>query len=152
MRTRFLLPLLGALGLSACAAVPTPSSSYIGSAMSNADAGVIAAAITSFVQTHVPAASSTVAIDPATVAIGSDLTSPLPGLVTSDIRKAGYGVAAPGVTVPGAHTVRYLVTPLNGGLLLRVAVDQAQGAQVFGTTAQGMIAAASPVTQTGTVQ
>ena len=143
---------MAALGLSACATMSTPSSSYVGGSMSNADADVIAAAITSFVQAHVPAASSTVAIDPATVAIGGGLTSPLPGLVTSDLRKAGYGVAAPGVTVPGTHTVRYLVSPLDGGLLLRVTVDQAQGSQVFGTTAQGMLAAASPITQTGAVQ
>ena len=152
MRARFSLPLVAALGLSACATIPAPSSSYVGGSMSDADAGVIAEAITSFVQTHVPAASSTVTVDPATVAIGGGLKSPLPGLVTSDLRKAGYGVAAPGVTVPGAHTVRYLVSPLDGGLLLRVTVDQIQGSQVFETTAQGMLAAASPVTQTRSAQ
>ncbi len=147
MAARFILPAIGMLALTACATDPV-ASSYIGGSLSATDSAVIARAVDDFVAARVPPASSTLVIAPATVARTAGTLTALPESVADDLRRTGYGIAPNSGPVPAeAHIVRYLVTPLDGAVLLRVTIDGTEVSQIFGRTNEGVLFPASPPTE-----
>ena len=103
-----LATLLMACGLAACAV--GPDTSYVSSLSAPADASVIAAGIASFMQTQLPAASTTLILDPTpSDQWASNVLTPA---LASSLRQKGFGVVQ-GTAPSGAHTLRYWVTAFD---------------------------------------
>lgn len=136
---RFALPLVAVSSLVACAL--GPSISYVGQVDTPADAQVLAAGMVVFVAAQLPAASSTVVLDPTpSDQAGNALT---PAFVAA-LRDRGFAVANEAGT-PGTHHIRYLVTPLDNGDLVRVSIDDgAQASRLFVRNSAGGLQAGGP--------
>ena len=130
--------LIGAmLLLGGCAGVG-PRSSYV-EAVTPADAPVLAADIAGFVAERLPAAATTLALD---APAGDSLTPVLRG----ELRRIGFGVADAGQNASGAHPLRYLVTPLDAGVLVRLHVDRTTASRLWLRNSAGTLQAGSPFT------
>lgn len=141
-RARRALPSLVAAGLSACAI--GPNTSYV-APLQAADAQVLANGMAEFVAMRLPAASRPVILDP----IPSDQAgNSLTPAFASALRLYGFAVAGDGQTVrPGAHHVRYLVTSLDNGDLVRLTIDgSTQGSRFFVRNSIGGLQAGGPFT------
>lgn len=121
-----LLPLATACALSACAV--GPDTSYVTSLSAPTDAAVIAAGIGSFMRTQLPAASTTIVLDPTPTEQASNALTPV---LADSLRRQGFAVAQ-GSAPAGSHTLRYWVTPLDAsGELVRLMIDGCKGASQF---------------------
>ena len=79
------------------------------------------AATAEFVADRLPAASSTVMFDPTPGTGGQHGHSG----ARRRARRRGFAVAGSGQPVPaGAHQLRYLVTPMDDGTLVRLTIDE----------------------------
>ena len=72
--------------------------------------------------------------------------NPVTAGVADALRRTGFALAPEGAAPPGAHRVRYLVTPLLGGVLVRVHLDGVEAARLFRPNARGTLVAATPLT------
>ena len=136
-----LLPLLAACGLAACAA--GPDTSYVASLSAPTDATVIAAGIADFMKTQLPAASSTIVLDPTpSDQAGNALTPDL----ADRLRRQGFAVAQG--TAAGSHTLRYWVTPLDAsGELVRLMIDgRKEASRFFVRNTAGTLQSGGPFT------
>jgi hypothetical protein len=70
--------------------------------------------------------------------------------LASALRRHGFAVAEDGQTVPsGAHRLRYLVTPLDNGDLMRLTLDGAtEGSRFFVRNSAGGLQSGGPFTVT----
>ncbi len=125
-----------ALVLGGCAV--GPNASFVDST-NPADNDVIATAVTGFLHSEMPAARSTVIVEPS--ASGDQA---LLGLVRADLRRQGFAVAEPGSGAPYAEPVRLLVTPLAGGLVVRLDYGSGQAGTFFGRDASGRLQPSTP--------
>ena len=122
-----------------------PDSSYVAATGQPADARALADSMAGFVADHLPAASSTVALDPTPAAQAENAT-------TSDLvealRRRGFAVAEAGQPAPSAaHRLRYLVTPLDSGTLVRLTLDgRLSAARYFVRSSAGDLHAGGPYT------
>jgi len=143
MRAGFrLLPLLAACGLAACAA--GSDTSYVGSLSAPTDATVIAAGVGAFMRTQLPAASSTIVLDPTPSDQAGNALTPV---LANSLRRQGFAVAQD--TAPaGAHTLRYWVTPLDAsGELVRLMIDgRKEASQFFVRSTAGTLQSGGPFT------
>lgn len=133
------------LGLSACAF--DPSGSYVAQIERPEDAAVLASGITTFVSAKLPAASTTIVLDATpTDQTGNSLT---PALAEA-LRRAGFAVADPTQTMSSSgHHLKYLVTPLDSGSLVRLVLDDRTAAsRFFGRNTSGELQAGGPFTVT----
>jgi hypothetical protein len=137
---RFALPCLAAL-LTGCAL--GPDSSYVAQLPQPADAETLANGIADFVAMRLPAASSTVELDP--TPSDQARNSLTPALATA-LQRHGFAVAEDGQAVTaGAHHLRYLVTPLDNGDLVRLTLDDAaEGSRFFVRNAAGGLQSGGP--------
>lgn len=137
------LSLAAVFSLAACAL--GPGNSYVGQIDGPADAQVLAASMIEFVAARLPGASSTVVLDPTpSDQAGNALTAAFVaalrdrGFAMADDRQAG---------TPGAHHIRYLVTPLDNGDLVRVSIDNgAEASRFFVRNSAGGLQAGGPFT------
>jgi hypothetical protein len=137
------LPLAVAFSLAACTLAP--GNSYVGQIDGPADAQVLAAGMVEFVAAQLPAASSTVVLDPTPSGQAGNALTPAfvaalrdRGFAVGDDRQAG---------TPGVHHIRYLVTPLDGGDLVRVSIDNgAEASRFFVRNSAGDLQAGGPFT------
>ena len=133
-----------ACSLGACAL--GPGNSYVGPVDTQADAQVLAGDMADFVAGQLPAASSTVVLDPTPSGqVGNDLT---PAFVVA-LRDRGFAVAdARQGGAPGTHHIRYLVTRLDTGDLVRVTIDggAAEASRFFVRNSAGDLQAGGPFT------
>jgi hypothetical protein len=138
--SRFALPFLTAL-LAGCAM--GPDSSYVAQLQQPADAEIIADGIADFVAMRLPAASSAVALDPTP----SDQAhnSLTPALAVA-LRRRGFAVAEDRQAAPaGVHHLRYLVTPLDNGDVVRLTLDDAaEGSRFFARNTAGGLQSGGP--------
>ncbi|HYF90218.1 conjugal transfer protein TrbH [Azospirillum sp.] len=142
MRPPLHAALIGAmLLLGGCAGVG-PRSSYV-EAVTPADAPVLVADIAGFVAERLPAAATTLALDAPAGAMSSDSLTPV---LRGELRRIGFGVADAGQKAPGAHPLRYLVTPLDAGLLVRLQVDRTTASRLWLRNSAGTLQAGSPFT------
>ena len=142
-RLHRILPFLAVAALSACAV--GPNTSYVAPLRQPADAQVLADGMAEFVAMRLPAASSTVILDPTpSDQAGTALT---PAFAAA-LRRRGFAVAEHGDSpLQSAHHVRYLVTPLDNGDLVRLTLDgNTQGARFFVHNASGELQAGGPFT------
>lgn len=137
-----LLPLLAACGLAACAT--GSDTSYVASLSAPTDATVIAAGIGVFMRTQLPAASSTIVLDPTpSDQAGNALTPAL----ANNLRRQGFAVAQ-GTAPAGSHTLRYWVTPLDAsGELVRLLIDgRKEASRFFARNTAGTLQSGGPFT------
>jgi hypothetical protein len=120
LATRVLAMTLAGFGLSGCAMVG-PQTSYIEPMASPADSSVLAGGIGYFMVSRFPPTSTIISLDP-----------PLPGqenneltpVLAATLQGRGFQVSPAGSAAPGAHTLRYWVTPLDSsGELVRLMID-----------------------------
>lgn len=117
-------------------------SSYV-EAVTPADAPVLAADIARFVSGRLPAASTTVALDEPDGGPTGDSLTPV---LRDELRRIGFGVADAGQKAPGAHALRYLVTPLDPGVLVRLQVDRTTASRLWLRNSAGRLQTGSPFT------
>jgi hypothetical protein len=141
---RLALPCLAAL-LTGCAF--GPDGSYVAQLEQPADAQVLANGMAEFLATRLPAASSAVALDPTPSDQADNSLTPA---LASALRRRGFAVAEDGQNLPvGAHHLRYLVTPLDRGNLVRLTLDgTSEGSRFFVRNSAGGLQSGGPFTVT----
>ena len=116
---RFAAALLASVSLISCAI--GPDSSYVGELSAPGDAQVLAAGMVEFVSTQLPAGSSTIALNPTPADQAGNALTPA---FTAALPRRGFAIAENGQTAtPTTHRLRYWVTPLDNGDLVRLAID-----------------------------
>jgi hypothetical protein len=138
------LPLLTVL-LSACAI--GPNTSYVAPLRQSADAQVLADGMAEFVAMRLPKGTGPVILDPTpSDQVGNVLTT---SLVVA-LRSRGLAVADDSqIMTAGAHHIRYLVTPLDNGDLVRVTIDaNTEGSRFFVRNTAGALQSGGPFTVT----
>ena len=140
------LPFLLA-ALAACTV--GPNTSYVAQLQQPADVDALANGTAEFVSMRLPAASSTVVLDPTPSGqSGNAFTTAF----ASALLRSGFAVAEDGQPGPaGAHHVRYLVTPLDNGDLVRLTIDgRTEGSRFFVRNTVGGLQAGGPFNMTQT--
>ena len=136
------LPLAGLAVIALGACTVGPNSSYVGPIDAPADAQVLAAGMADFMAGRLPAASTIVALDP--IAPGQAGNAVTPALVTA-LRERGFAIANEHQAgMPGSHRLRYWVTPLDNGDLVRLTVDGTEASRFFVRNTAGTLQAAGP--------
>lgn len=110
------------------------------------DAPYLARSITEFVSQELPPAATTLAIQPPQESQSGNALTPA---LHQQLASAGFGIASPDQHVPGAHTLRYLVSPLSGGLLVRLNFDMTQANRWYVRNSAGQLQPGSPFTVNG---
>ena len=110
--------------LTACATVGQ-NTSWVG-ALQPGDATAITAEVTAFLKRELPPAKSTLYLDQTKAVPGGDLLTPM---LTESLQKVGFALASDRSQASDAHVVRYLVTPNQDGVLIRLTVDQTEGSE-----------------------
>ena len=138
---RFLL-LAAVCTLSACAV--GADTSYVTSISSPTDAKVVAASISSFMRTQLPAASTTLVLDPTPTEQASNALTPV---LADSLRRQGFAVAVSAAPA-GSHTIRYWVTPMDAsGELVRLMIDgRKEASQFFVRNTAGNLQIGGPFT------
>jgi hypothetical protein len=148
VRRRVILPaaLLAALALGGCATTPRPSLSHV-SGVSASDAALLANAMAQFLGQQLPRAATTLVLQPPSRDQASNALTPA---LHSALVQAGFGVqeAAPGTPLPnsGGYALRYLVSPLDAGVLVRLQYHQTEASRWYARNSSGQLQAASPFT------
>jgi hypothetical protein len=137
-----LLPAFALCSLTACA--DGFDTSYVGSLSAPSDAAVIAAGIGTFMKTQLPAASSTIVLDPTPSDQASNALTPA---LANTLRREGFGIAA-GPAPAGSHILRYWVTPLDSsGEVVRLMIDgRKQASRFFVRNTTGTLQDGGPFT------
>jgi hypothetical protein len=96
-----------------------------------------------FVSTQLPAASSTIALDPTPADQASNALTPA---FTAALRRRGFAVADDRqAAAPAAHHLRYWVTPLDNGDVVRLSIDdRTEASRFFVRNTQGGLQAGGP--------
>jgi hypothetical protein len=139
---RAALPLLAAVSLVSCAI--GPDSSYVGELSAPGDARILAADMAEFVSTQLPAGSTRIALNPTPADQASNALTPA---FTAALRRRGFAVADDRQgAAPVAHHLRYWVTPLDNGDLVRLSIDdRTEASRFFVRNAHGSLQAGGPV-------
>jgi hypothetical protein len=138
---RLALPVLAAASLGSCAI--GPDSSYVGDLSAPGDAGILAAGMVEFVSTQLPAGSSTIALDPTPADQASNALTPA---FTAALRRRGFAVADDRQPATSStHHLRYWVTPLDNGDVVRLSIDdRTEASRFFVRNSQGGLQAGGP--------
>jgi hypothetical protein len=108
------------LGLSGCAMVG-PQTSYVEPLATPTDSGVLAGGIGYFMVSRFPPGSTTISLDPP---LQGQENNELTPVLAATLQGRGFQVTSAGPAAPGAHTLRYWVTPLDSsGELVRLLID-----------------------------
>ena len=150
---RLALPALAACGLSACAEVG-PRTSYVEPLPHTGDAQVLAGSISTFLAAQLPAASSTLALDPTPTDQASNALTPV---LAASLRQQGFAITADAGAAPGAptaaappavHSLRYWITPMDSsGELVRLLLDgNKEASRFFVRNTAGALQSGGPYT------
>jgi hypothetical protein len=137
------LSLLAAASLVSCAI--GSDSSYVGELAALGDAQILAAGMVEFVATQLSAGSSTIALDPTPADQASNVLTPL---FTAALRRRGFAVADDRhALAPAEHHLRYWVTPLDNGDLVRLSIDgRTEASRFFVRNSRSGLQAGGPFT------
>ena len=120
--TRALPLLLAGLALTACA----DNRSYVAPGQGPADARALANGVADFVSQRLRTPHATVMLAPAQT--DNDVTEE----IIAALKRRGFGVTTAGTDAAAGQPLRYLVTPLDDGDLLRMRLEGvASGARFF---------------------
>lgn len=145
---RVLAPLVLAGSLAACAG--SPSSSYVALLAGPTDAQIIAGEITEFVALSLPATSTTLALE---APVSEHASNALTPALTASLRRRGFAtVDVEGENTPaGARRMRYRVTPMDEGDLVRLTIDGGaiQSSRFLARNTAGQLQPGGPFTVLG---
>jgi hypothetical protein len=136
--------LVATLALGGCATV-SRTSSYV-SEVSPADAATLASSIADYLGQQLPPANTTLVLQPPAQSQAHNALTPA---LTRALQRAGFGVYPPTQDAPapaGVHSIRYLVSPLNAGVLVRLQYDQTEASRWFARNSGRQLQAGSPFT------
>ena len=143
-----LASLLACAGLAACAG--GPGGSYVAPLTAPADAQTLASGIADFMASSLPAAATTLALEPPSPEQSGNALTPV---LADALRRRGFATVDANVgAVPlGARRLRYRVTPMDGGDLVRLTIDGGaiQGNRFFARNPAGTLQAGGPFTVLG---
>lgn len=137
--------LVAVVALSGCAI--GPDTSYVGEFRQPDDAGVVATAMAEFVSMRLPGAPGVLALDPTP---SDEVRNALTPAFASALRRCGFTVGGNTRPYDGTtHRIRYLVTPLDDGILARLTIDgTTEGSQFFARMAGRGLQPSGPFTVT----
>jgi hypothetical protein len=136
--------LLGAL-LGGCTNM-RPSESYVPPNIAASDAAKLATDTTAWLVEALPPAHTTVIIDPPTYNPQDDVLTPA---IMQSLREAGYGVIEleeNALSLPNGVVVRYLVSPITDGLILRLQYKNIEAARIYARGDDGALGSTAPFT------
>ena len=138
---RFALALLASASLNSCAI--GPDSSYVGELSAPGDAQILATGMAEFVSTQLPAGSSTIALNPTPADQAGNALTPA---FTTALRRRGFAIADNGQpATPAARHLRYWVTPLENGDMVRLSIDdRTEASRFFVRNSHGGLQAGGP--------
>ncbi|MCC8943106.1 conjugal transfer protein TrbH [Bradyrhizobium sp. Arg68] len=150
-RFRILIMMALVLALGACATT-RPTMSFVAGGLSPADAMVLANDVATHLADSLPPAKSSLVLDPP-ASRNADVLTPV---LLTKLRSAGYGVieADPrtGAKSGEGTPVRYLVSPLDNGVVLRLQYLGVEATRFYPRSAGGALVAAGPFTVRGGAQ
>jgi len=139
------LGILAMLAVSGCAI--GPNTSYVGEIGPPGDAGAVASAMAEFVSMSLPGAPGVLLLDPTPRDQASNTLTPS---FAAALRRYGFTFSDRSRPLDwSTHRVRYLVTPLDNGVLARLTIDgTTDGAQFFVRNRGGRLQPGGPFTAT----
>jgi hypothetical protein len=137
------------IGLAGCATLPNASMSYVSAKITApSDASVMADDAANYLTGPLPPAKTTLVLDPPQTAQGNVMTPAL----EAALRSKGYAVTelsrkpSPSARSPQGVKLRYLVTPLDAGVLLRLQYAGVEAARFYPRAANGALSISAPFT------
>ena len=139
------LRLLAAISVSGCAI--GPNTSYVGAIGQPVDGEAVATTMAEFVSMSLPGAPGILVLDPTPSDQASNALTPA---FASALRRCGFTIGGGSQPLGGnTHRIRYLVTPLDSGVLARVTIDgTTEGSQFLARNAGGILQPGGPFTVT----
>ena len=141
MRAASVGAILVLAGVAGCAA-PGPADSWVGG-IQPSDAPVIARDMTAYLANAVPPGRALVSVSAPTTQDGA-LVEPV---FETDLRQRGFALAPPGPVPPGAYVVRYLISPSDLGLTVRLDAGSAEATRIYGRSPEGVLTPLGPVVE-----
>jgi hypothetical protein len=141
MKATIILAAVAALGLAGCAAMQPVTASYV-APVTPTDTMPLVQSIASFVGDQLPVGRSTLLLEPPPANQQANTLTPA---LTTVLHARGYAIAADAKAAPSSHHVRYLVTPLFDGILVRVNIDKTEGSRMFQHDKAGNLVAYAPM-------
>lgn len=123
-----------------------PGNSYVGQVETPANVLVLTDDMANFVADQLPAGSSTAVLDPTPSDQAGNALTPV---FVAALRNRGFAVAdSRQAGAPGTHHIRYLVTRLDNGDVVRVTIDDgaAEASRFFVPNSDGDLQAGGPFT------
>lgn len=146
---RIALCILLGSALAGCTTV-RPTMSYVAPEVTASDAAKLAADAAHWLATPLPPANTTIVLDPpASTAQQGDVMTPA---MVEQLRATGYGVVqvprqqAKAAPPPEGVPVRYLVSPLSTGVLMRLQYQGIEAARFYPRSTDGSLVEATPFT------
>lgn len=134
--------ILAASALTGCATLPSSSMSYVSSKITvPSDASLMAYDAANYLTTVLPPAQTTLILDPPQATQGNFLTPTL----EAALRSKGYAVfelsntPSPSMQPLKGVQLRYLVSPLDTGVLLRLQYEGVEAARFYPRNKDGVL-------------
>ena len=139
------LGILTVIAVSGCAL--SANTSYVGQFGQPVEAGAVAIAMAKFVSMSLPGSPGVLLLDPTPANQASNTLTPT---FAAALRRCGFTVGDGRRPLAGTtHRLRYLVTPLDNGVLARLTIDGTiEGAQFFVRSRGGSLQPGGPFTVT----
>ena len=124
-----------------------PNTSYVGKLRQPTDFEAVATAMAEFVSMSLPGAPSVLMLDPTP---SDQASNALTQAFASALRRCGFSIGGGSQHLGGnTHRIRYLVTPLDSGVLARLMIDgTTEGSRFFARNAGGSLQPGGPFTVT----
>lgn len=124
-----------------------PGTSYVGALRQPTDAEALATAMAELVSMRLPGAAGVLVLDPPPSDQASNALTPAFGLA---LRRRGFSMGVAADPSGGdTHRIRYLVTPLDNGVLVRLTIDgTTEGSRFFARNTGGGLQPGGPFTVT----
>lgn len=133
--------LLVAVIVSGCVTAFDPTKSYV-DPTPHFDSAALGSEIAAYMAQTFPPANSTVVVIPSQQKEGDQHLSTA---LKSALLQAGFGVADPSTAASETyHRLSYVVTPLNGGALVRLHVDDSVVTRLYTANDKGVLVAVAP--------
>lgn len=140
---RSILAVCVALSMTSCAHIEallvekSPSASYVAKEISEPDSEVIGKDMAKFLASQLPAAKTTIYIEPSDSVVHS--------VLVDDLVEMGFGILEIRPTQGPAVALQYSVTPLGNGVLVRMRYSDRVSSRYYGRLADGSLSTSGKI-------